>query len=147
MFSTRSCSHLRFARWMKLVNPASQNVHRTTTGRQFHSWRGPCQSASRSSGGATQTRSALRTTWNSFEKISCTVGPSCRQASYTTIAQSLALLNNTLSRVAGVKTRSKQLPAILVTANAMLKIGGKLSWANHVKCTGRRVSSSRPRRL
>ncbi|CAM9102077.1 unnamed protein product [Sphacelaria rigidula] len=36
MFSTRSCSHLRFARWMKLVNPASQNVHRTTTGRQFH---------------------------------------------------------------------------------------------------------------
>lgn len=81
------------------------------------------------------------------KKSSCTVGPSCRQASYTTIAQSLALLKNTLSRVAGVKTRSKQLPAIPVTANAMLKIGGKLSWANRVKCTRRRVSSSRPRRL
>lgn len=50
------------------------------------------------------------------KKDSCTVvGPSCRQASSRAqriLRESLALLKNTLFRVAGVKMRSNQLPVI-----------------------------------
>lgn len=42
---------------------------------------------------------------------------------------------NTSFRIAGVKTRSKKLPAIAVTANAN-KTGEKLLWVNCVKCNG-----------
>ena len=53
------------------------------------------------------------------------------------IARRRGTTENTLFRVAGVKTRSKQLPAIAVTANAMHKTGGKVPWANCFKCNGK----------
>ena len=52
------------------------------------------------------------------------------------IARRRGTTENTLFRVAGMKTRLKQLPAIAVTANAMNKTGEKLPWANCVKCNG-----------
>ena len=53
------------------------------------------------------------------------------------IARRRGTTENTLFHVAGVKTRSKQLPAMIaVTANAMDKTGEKLPWANCVKCNG-----------
>lgn len=63
------------------------------------------------------------------------------------IARGHGTAENTPFRMAGVKTRSKKRPAMAVIANAMNKTGGKLPWANCVKCNWTSHTSSRPRRL
>lgn len=123
-----------------VCQPCISIVHRRSTQRQFHIWKGPSESLRRRLGETTKTRSRLRTSWSVCErrfvhncggcledKTSCTTGAS---------REGLVLLKLLCSvYVAGVRTRWKKLAAIAITADSMTKTGGKFPWENYVvKC-------------